>query len=109
MEVAEIILADRLREKGQSIDLVMAHHPEGSALAALYGVMDLQADLLHRAGIPINVAEGILGPRISEVKRNLMSHNHQRAVDAARLLEIPFMCVHTPADNQVNVRTAVHR
>ena len=32
----------------------------------------------------------------------MMSFNHQRAVEAARLLDIPFMCVHTPADNLVN-------
>lgn len=102
METPEIILADRLREKGQRIDLVLAHHPEGLAQAALYEVMDLQADLLLRAGIPINVAEGIMDSRISEVRRNMMSLNHQRAVDAARLLDIPFMCVHTPADNLVN-------
>lgn len=102
METPEIILADRLREKGQKIDLVLAHHPEGVAQAALYGVMELQADLLLRAGIPINVAEGIMESRISEVRRNMMSQNHQRAVDAARLLDIPFMCVHTAADNLVN-------
>lgn len=102
METPEIILADRLREKGQRIDMVMAHHPEGKAQAALYGVMGLQADLLLRAGIPINVAEGIMESRISEVRRLMMPLNHQRAVDAARLLDIPFMCVHTPADNLVN-------
>ncbi len=102
METPEIILADRLREKGQKIDMVMAHHPEGMAQAALFGVMGLQADLLLRAGIPINVAEGIMESRISEVKRLMMPLNHQRAVDAARLLDIPFMCVHTPADNLVN-------
>lgn len=102
METPEIILADRLREKGWKIDLVMAHHPEGIAQAALFGVMDLQADLLLKAGIPINVAEGIMDSRISEVRRNMMPLNHQRAVEAARLLDIPFMCVHTPADNLVN-------
>ena len=102
MEPPEIILADRLREKGRKIDLVMAHHPEGIAQAALFGVMELQAVLLLRAGIPINVAEGIMDSRISEVRRNMMSFNPQRAVEAARLLDIPFMCVHTPADNLVN-------
>ena len=102
MEASEIVLADQLRQRGRKIDLVMAHHPEGSAFAALYGVMDLQNELLHKAGVPINVAEGIMSSRISEVKRTLMSQNHQRAVDAARLLDLPFMCVHTPADNLVN-------
>lgn len=102
MEAPEIILADRLREKGRRIDLVMAHHPEGRAQASLYKVMDLQADLLNNMGISINVAESILSSRISEVERAMMPLNHQRAVDAARLLDIPFMCVHTAADNQVN-------
>ncbi|MGE5398691.1 MAG: hypothetical protein ACM3MK_14295 [Chitinophagales bacterium] len=102
METPEVVLADRLREKGTSLDLVLAHHPEGIAQAGMHGVMNLQADLLYRAGIPINVAESILSPRISEVERNIMPQNHQRAVDAARLLDMPFMCVHTPADNLVN-------
>lgn len=102
IEVQELLLADRLREKGRRIDLVLAHHPEGVALAALHGVMDLQADLLWRAGVPINVAESILASRISEVERGMMPLNHQRAVDAARLLDIPFMCAHTVADNMVN-------
>ncbi|HHZ17297.1 MAG TPA: NGG1p interacting factor NIF3 [Peptococcaceae bacterium] len=102
MEVPEILLADRLREKGESIDLVLAHHPEGKAMANLYQVMALQEDVLAQLGVPINVAEGILSSRISEVERGMMPLNHNRAVDAARLLNIPFMCVHTPADNMVN-------
>jgi hypothetical protein len=102
MEAQEIILADRLREKGERIDLVLSHHPEGTALANLYRVMALQEDVLAQLGVPINVAEGVLASRISEVQRGIMPLNHQRSVDAARLLNLPFMCVHTPADNMVN-------
>ena len=101
MEAAEVLLADRLNEKGKNIDLIIAHHPEGKALAALHEVMHLQEDILAKYGVPINVAEGIMASRISEVKRGLMPLNHNRAVDAARLLGIPFMCIHTPADNLV--------
>jgi len=101
METGEIMLADRLGEKGKPVDLVISHHPEGKALAALHGVMHLQEDVLADYGVPINVAEGLMASRISEVKRNLMPLNHNRAVDAARLLEIPLMSVHTPADNHV--------
>jgi putative NIF3 family GTP cyclohydrolase 1 type 2 len=39
--------------------------------------------------------------RIKEVERRLLPANHSRAVDAARLLGIPFLCLHTPADNMV--------
>lgn len=102
MEASEIILADRLIEKGRNIDLVMAHHPEGRAYAGLYDVMHLQEDVLEKFGVPINVAESILAPRIEEVRRNILPANHNRAVDAARLLDLPFMCAHTVADNLVN-------
>ncbi|MDX9871443.1 MAG: NGG1p interacting factor NIF3 [Clostridia bacterium] len=102
METQEIVLADRLREKGEKIDLVLAHHPEGRAQAGLHNVMHMQEDILVELGVPVNVAEGMLASRISEVERNLLPLNHNRAVDAARLLNLPFMCVHTPADNMVN-------
>ncbi len=101
IEVGEVLLADRLAEKGKKIDLIISHHPEGKALAALHDVMHLQEDLLAQLGVPINVAEGIMGARIGEVKRMVMPINHNRAVDAARILGIPFMCAHTVADNQV--------
>lgn len=100
-EVGEVVLADRLREKGTNIDLLWGHHPEGHALANLDGVMAMQADILHSFGVPVNVADGILAPRIKEVGRNLMPTNHMRAVDAAKLLDVPMICTHTPADNSV--------
>jgi len=102
IEVPEVLLADTLRQRGEEIDLIIAHHPEGRAFAALYQVMHMQEDILAKMGIPINVAEGILSSRISEVERGLLPLNHNRAVDAARILDYPFMCVHTPADNMVN-------
>ena len=101
MEIGELILADRLIEKGQKVDLVIAHHPEGRAFANFYEVMHMQADILSRFGVPINIAEDLLEGRIKEVERRLMPANHSRAVDAAELLDIPFMCMHTPTDNMV--------
>jgi putative NIF3 family GTP cyclohydrolase 1 type 2 len=101
MEVGEVLLADRLTERGKKIDLVIAHHPEGRAMARLYDVMDMQSGILLKYGVPINVAEDIMEERIKEVERRLMPVNHTRAVDAARLLDIPIMCIHTPSDNAV--------
>lgn len=104
METQELLLADRLREKGREIDLVMAHHPEGKSLAALADVMPVQADIWHRAGVPINIGEAVLEGRQAEVTRSVMPLNHQRPVMAAALLGLPFMCVHTPCDNLVTSR-----
>ncbi len=101
IEVGEIVLADHLRSKGRGIDLVISHHPEGMAFANLYDVMKIQSDILHRFGVPINIAESLMEGRIKEVERRLMPINHNRAVDAARLLDLPFLCLHTPADNMV--------
>jgi len=102
MEVGEVLLADRLREKGQKIDLIIAHHPEGKAHAIFFNVMYMQADIWNKHGVPINIAEGILEDRVREVERRVMPANHNRAIDAAKLLDIPFMCAHTPADNCVS-------
>lgn len=101
IEVGEVLLADRLRDKGEKIDAIIAHHPEGKALAELYEVMGVQADLWHKHGVPINVGEALLDKRMGEVKRGFMPVNHQRAIDAAGLLGIPLMSMHTVADNNV--------
>ncbi len=101
VETPELLLVDRLREKGKKIDLCIGHHPEGRALADLSDVMALQADVWAGFGVPINVGDALIAERMKEIKRALMPQNHQRPVDTARLLDIPFMCVHTPADNLV--------
>jgi len=102
MEVGEILLTYLLnKDLDQKIDLIISHHPEGFALAKLYDVMKLQADLLANYGITISVAEQLMEKRISEIERRLMPVNHNRAVDTARVLGIPMMCIHTPSDNCV--------
>ena len=101
IEVGELLLADKLRQK-QGLDLVVSHHPEGKALVSLYEVMQLQVDLLKRVGISKAAAQQLIEERKQEVERKLLPQNHMRTVDAARLLDLPFMCVHTPADNHAS-------
>jgi putative NIF3 family GTP cyclohydrolase 1 type 2 len=93
----ELLLAKQLG----NIDLVFSHHPMGVALAGLDDVMKLQIDVLHLYGVPINVAEKMVKKRIEEVSRGLSPANHNRAVDMARILDIPLMCAHTACDNLV--------
>lgn len=102
IDSAELMIARYLSNHGKkNIDLVLAHHPSGTALASLDEVMHLQAEVLADYGVPINIAESLMKPRISEVARGISASNHQKAVDAARHLEMNFMCVHTAADNLV--------
>jgi putative NIF3 family GTP cyclohydrolase 1 type 2 len=100
IEAAEILMADSIR-KNEGLDLVISHHPEGRSFAILYKVMRLQADVLKKAGLSETVAIELMDERMQEVQRRLLPQNHTRAVDAARLLKMPFMCIHTPADNHV--------
>lgn len=108
METAEVLLADRLREKGAMIDLVLAHHPEGPGYANLHEVMYMQADLWAAQGVSIAAADALIAPRAEEIRRNIMPVNHYRAVQAAELLGFASMSCHTPADNSVNAFVQNH-
>lgn len=95
IEPAEILLAKEIGD----IDLIISHHPLGKGLANLHEVMELQCDVLNQYGVPINVAEGLMKEKISEVARGINARNHQRAVDTARILGFNLMCLHTSCDN----------
>lgn len=99
IDVGEVLLADRLNQKNEGIDLLVGHHPHGAALASLPEVMELQVDLMASFGVSINVAESLLHERISQVKRRIGPINHYQSVDAARLLNVPFLVIHTVWDN----------
>lgn len=101
IDVAELLLAKELERAGKPIDLILAHHPTGPALAGLHEVMDLQVELMAKYGVPINIAENLTHIRMSEVARGLSPVNHNRVIDAAKLLGMDIMCCHTPSDNLV--------
>lgn len=97
---SEVLLAAELGRQGKQIDLLIAHHPEGKALAALDQVMELQTEVFAAQGVPINVADHLMRPRMAQVARGISPENHYQAVDAAALLNFPMVCLHTPADNK---------
>ena len=97
VDTAELLLAKQLGD----IDLVIGHHPVGRGLSGLSDVMELQADVYNYYGVPINIAESLNHPRISEVSRGISSSNKQKSVDSAKILGVNFINVHTPADNLV--------
>lgn len=99
--VGELLLVERLAKKGRPIDLVISHHPLGVGSAGLGDVMHLQAALLENLGLDKKIAEELMQKRIDEVDHSVHGENHFRTVDVARMLNIPLMCCHTPADNHV--------
>jgi putative NIF3 family GTP cyclohydrolase 1 type 2 len=104
METAEILLAKKL-----GCDLVLTHHPTtGSPRLNLHQVMTRQIDRMVEAGVPINKAQKAIKERIEEVGRALHVTNYDRAASAARLLGMPFVGVHTPADVLTEQKVAAH-
>jgi len=101
-DAAGVLLADRLNQKGEKIDLLISHHPSGHALASLYEVMDVQVDMFEEVGVPANVAHALFEQRMQEVKRRFGPMNHGQTVDAARLLDMPLLALHTIWDNLSN-------
>lgn len=101
IDVEEVLLAKELERAGKAVDLIIAHHPEGKALARLHEVMDIQVEVLKKAGVPENIGEGILREQMESVWKDIAPINHYKSVMAAELLGIPMINIHTPADNSV--------
>lgn len=96
VSMGAIMLAKELKA-----DLIINHHPVGLALAGLDDVMNLQVDLMEKIGVPVNIAQKLIHKRISEVARGISPVNHYAVTDAARLMKVNLINVHTPADNAV--------
>ena len=101
-EAAEVLLVDRLNQKGQNIDLLISHHPSGHALASLYEVMDIQVDMFAQSGVPENIAHSLFEEKKMIVQRKIKPSNLSQVIDAARLLDVPLLALHTAWDNLGN-------
>ncbi len=97
-ELQELLLADKL-----GADCVLGHHPEGKALINLWKVMEIHKEAIIDAGVAVNAAERMVEERQDEVRRAFHGSNYNRACDGARLLNLSFMNIHTPADNLANI------
>lgn len=101
VDTSEILLAKSLDHK-QSIDAVLSHHPVGAGLVGISDVVNMQVELISmKYNVPINVAQNLVKARVSELTRAISPINHYKAVDAARLMDMPFLSIHTPSDNMV--------
>ncbi|MFH1375361.1 MAG: NGG1p interacting factor NIF3 [Patescibacteria group bacterium] len=99
LDSSELLLINELNKSGGKIDLAFAHHPEGIALARLADVMKLQEEMYEEVGVPANVIEKLMDKEVTRVDRAIHPINHEKNIDLARLLKIPYLCAHTAADN----------
>jgi putative NIF3 family GTP cyclohydrolase 1 type 2 len=94
MEVPELLLAKEL-----DFDLVVSHHPKAETATVNFSkVMDIQIDKMMEFGIPINKAQKALRKKQKTVEIGSHVSNYDRHASAAKLLNLPYMNIHLPAD-----------
>jgi len=92
MDTAEIMLAKQL-----GYDCVVSHHPRNTDTNML-DVLHDHYNKLEALGVPRNKSQKLLEERKTELSYARHVSNSRRSESAAKLLDMPFMCIHTPAD-----------
>ena len=94
METPELLLA---RDLGY--DCVVSHHPKADSCVVDFAkVMDVQIDRMVKVGVPINKAQKALKKQQAKVELGRHAANYDRVSSAARLMNMPYMNIHIPAD-----------
>lgn len=104
VEWPEFLLVHELNKTLKNpIDLVIGHHPEWKALLGISKLQKWIAPFVwNNTWVPINIAEKVEFPRVGEVEQRFSPMNHNRALPFAKMLDIPYVWIHTPADNCVH-------
>ena len=92
MDTAELLLAKEL-----GYDCVVSHHPKNTNPDML-DVMDRHIVKLESLGIPRNKSQKALAPKKDELSYGKHVANSRRSESAAKLLNMPYVSLHTPAD-----------
>jgi len=92
MDTAELLLAKEL-----GYDCVVTHHPRNTNVDMLK-VLDGHILKLEALGMPRNKSQKLLAERRDELSYSQHVSNSRRSESAAKLLNMPFMSLHTPAD-----------
>jgi putative NIF3 family GTP cyclohydrolase 1 type 2 len=92
--VPELLLAKQL-----DYDAVIAHHPQGGTASVNFQeVFKRHVQQMVEVGIPLKEAEKAVRQKLEDLEVDGHTRNYGHAVDAARLLKMPYMNIHTPLD-----------
>jgi hypothetical protein len=94
METPELLLAKEL-----GYDCVVSHHPKAdSCVVDFTKVMDVQIERMVKDGVPINKAQKALQKQKLSVEMANHASNYDRVSSAAKLMNMPYLNIHIPAD-----------
>jgi putative NIF3 family GTP cyclohydrolase 1 type 2 len=92
--VSELLLAKKL-----NFDALIAHHPIGnSAIIEFHEVFKRHVQQLIKAGVPKKEAENAIRTKINALETRNHMRSYRQTIDAAKLLNVPCMNIHTPLD-----------
>ena len=90
----ELLMAKQLE-----YDAVVSHHPMGgSAIVSFHQVFKRHVKQMVQAGVPRSKAEKVVSKKFGQLEVDGHTRNYDHAVDAAKLLRMPYMNIHTPLD-----------
>ena len=89
---AELFMARQL-----GYHAVVAHHPAGYA-GPFWEVYRLHVGQMVAEGVPRDVAEAAVAERIAGFEAASQRENYDHVASVARLLETPFLNIHSPLD-----------
>jgi len=92
METPELLLAKEL-----GYDCVVTHHPKNTNVDMLK-VMDSHILRLEKLGIPRNRSQKALAIKTDELSYARHVANSRRSESAAKLMNMPYLSLHTPCD-----------
>lgn len=85
--------------KQLGFDLALSHHPKGSSARLNFAeVLRRHVDQMTLAGVPREVAESIIQAKMTEARASAHMTNYDHIPSVARLIDMPFMNIHTPLD-----------
>jgi hypothetical protein len=89
---AELSIAQQL-----GYDLLLAHHPPEATLEAWKDYLR-HVEQMVAAGVPEDTAREAVAERIEAMQLGAHARNDEHTVSVARLLNMPYMNIHTPLD-----------
>lgn len=94
IDTGDVLLARHL-----GFDAVLAHHFDGcEARLTAWQVYWRHVELMAAMGVPRATAEAVVEERVEDLRILAHAANYNRVSGAARLLEMPFLSIHSPLD-----------
>lgn len=97
VDSGELLLADRLRDCGRPVDVVIAHHAsaQGGGIGSREDILRAQVRMLTDFGVPAHRAEKLILPLAQAPGQRSTDYRLNQLAEA---LGLPLMTIHGPAD-----------